>query len=645
MRGLARFRGGSRRAVVIKALLLGLLGLQGLLAMAAWHPAAAAAAPDAPSAPTALIAGWKPIGPPDGATVQALAFAPSKPAVVYAGLAGGGVQRSDDGGATWRPASFGLGNPVVNSLAVDPTNPDAVYAATQLGFFRSVDGGQSWHTSSPVSGLRAHAVAVDPAQPQIVFLGTVKGLFRSDNRGAAWQLLTVGLIPPNAFDFEVVALATDAVHPSQLYAAHIGVHDGIHKTVNGGRVWVPLRRIRVDALAVDPVQDSIVWAAGDDGVWNSTDGGQKFKKVRVEPAHALLIDPFDHARVYAANAQDVQVTTDGGQTWQTLPAGPLPGGGALTLAADPASPGTLLAGTIGAGVYRSTDGGATWTASGVGLINTAVAGVAVDGTDAALFAAGAAGIYRSEDGGASWDLTVLGGGSAVAIAGAPSQPSTLYAAIVSPSQIVRTKDGGDTWQTVSTVVASSLAVSLDDPATVFAATAQGLMKSADGGATWTTAFNGPVNRVVADPVDPASIYLFIFGQLWGSRDGGATWSRLLTKGDLLGIAIGRDTPRTILVSGDQSLFGSTNGGRTWSVLQTGLTLPFALAVDPQNSRFLYLGSQIGVEQSTDGGATWHLFNAGLYARGFNQLLFDPNDPFRLYAATAAAGVFIFELPH
>src|SRR5258708_4338417 len=241
-----------RRGGAIATVLLGLLGL------VAWHPQAAA---------VGVIGAWSPIGPPDGATVQALAFAPSNSSIVYAGLAGGGVQRSDDGGATWRPASFGISNPVVNALAVDPTNPDAVYAGTQIGLFRSIDGGKHWQTSSPVNALKVHTIAVDPAHPRVVYVGTAMGIYRSANGGAAWKLLTVGLIPPFQFDFAVVALAIDPADPKQIYAAHIGVRDGLHKTVDGGRVWVALRRVRVAALAVDPVHDSTVAAARDDRAW------------------------------------------------------------------------------------------------------------------------------------------------------------------------------------------------------------------------------------------------------------------------------------------------------------------------------------------------------------------------------------------
>src|SRR6202158_3824032 len=605
-----------------------------LLGLAAWHPRAAA------------VGAWTPIGPPDGGTVRALAIAPGNFSFVYAGLAGGGVQRSDDLGNTWRPASFGLKNPLVNAVAVDPTNPEVVYAGTQVGCFRSIDGGSHWQTSSPVNGLKVHTIAIDPAHPQTVFTGTAKGIYRSDDGGARWKLLTVGLIPPNAFDFEVVALAIDPVNPRQIYAAHIGVRDGLHKTVDGGRTWVTLRRLRVDALAVDPVHDSTVWAAGDDGVWRSTTGGLTWVKVRVEPAHVLLVSPFNPTILYAANAQDLQFTADAGKTWQTLPAGPRPGG-AFALAAHSSLPGQLLAGTTGAGVYRSTDGGTTWTASGQGLVNTAVAEVALDDTDSAVFVAEASGIHRTLDGGAHWDVTSFSGAAAVSVTDAPSDPRTLYAAI-GPGTVARTVDGGGSWQTVSSLQASSLAVALDDAATLYAATPQALMKSTDGGVTWTAVFEGAgrqVDKVVIDPLDPAVVYLINQDRLWKSSDRGSNWELLLSDGGLIGIAIGRSSPRTILVSDSQSVFGSADGGETWSVLATQRLFPAALAVDPRDPRILFIGSGDGVERSLDGGRNWRPFNLGLYARGLQQLLFDPGDFQRLYAGSWAAGLFVFDFAH
>lgn len=601
-----------------------------LVGQAAWHPAAAA------------VGAWSPIGPPGGGTVTAVAFAPSDASRVYAGLAGGAVQRSDDGGVTWRPSSFGISNPLVHTLAVDPADPDKVFAGTQRGFFRSADGGSSWLTSSPVNALKVHAIAVDPARPRVIYVGTDKGIYRSDDGGARWLQLTVGLIPTVGFDFEVVVLAMDPVAPAEIYAAHIGVRDGLNKTVNGGRSWATLRSFMIDALAVDPVDDTTVWAAGNDGVFKSADGGHTWTKVRLEPAHVLLFDPFGTGRLYAANPQDLQVTTDGGASWQTLGAGSLPGG-ALSLAADPSQPGRLLAGTAAAGVYGSADHGQSWAASGQGLVNQPAAAVALDDVDAAIFVAAPGGIYRTLDGGATWGLATFAGLDCSAVVTAPSDPRTVYA--VAPGSIAHSLDGGAGWQVASGVQAIDLAVALDDPATVYAATADGLMKSTDGGTHWTTVFKQPVFTVAIDPLAPAVVYLLSFNQLWRSADRGDTWTMLLSDGPLLGLAIGHDAPRTILVSDPQSVFGSTDGGKTWSVLARQRLLPLALAVDPLNPMNLYIGSEAGVERSTDGGAHWSLFNRGLYARGLNQLLFDPNDPFRLYAASAAAGVFVFDFAH
>src|SRR5690349_12245020 len=73
---------------------------------------------------------WTPLGPPDGASVPALAFDPKNPNIAYASVQGGGVFKSLDGGRTWSLSSTGLYGPFVNALAVDPVDPERVYAGT-----------------------------------------------------------------------------------------------------------------------------------------------------------------------------------------------------------------------------------------------------------------------------------------------------------------------------------------------------------------------------------------------------------------------------------------------------------------------------------------------------------------------------------
>src|SRR5512135_3396669 len=97
--------------------------------------------------------GW--IGP-DGGTIVALAIDPSNPQTVYAGSYGSGVFKSLDGGTTWQAASQGLTNLYIYSLAIDPTHPATVYAGTYRSqVYKSEDGGKTWHWSG--NGMQASA--------------------------------------------------------------------------------------------------------------------------------------------------------------------------------------------------------------------------------------------------------------------------------------------------------------------------------------------------------------------------------------------------------------------------------------------------------------------------------------------------------
>jgi photosystem II stability/assembly factor-like uncharacterized protein len=606
-----------------------------LLGLGAYRPAAAG------------IHRWTPIGPPAESRVLSLVMAPSNGRIVYAGLAEGGVERSDDGGASFRPASFGLGDPYVAALAVDPHDPDRVYAGTPSGLYRSADGGATWQSARPVLPLPVHFLATDPRRSGTVYAGTENGIYRSLDGGVRWQLLTGGL-PLPIFHFDVTALAVDPLRPRRLFMAHFGYHAQIHASTDGGTTWFSLRLAVVHALAVDPVHDGTVWAASTDGVLKSTDGGQHWTLVRGVQGQSLAIDPTAPDTIYVGTADGVERTRDGGATWANAGSG-LPGGPVYALVPDPSSPGHLLAATQGAGVYRSDDRGDHWRPGGRGLVNTFVAAMAIAASPSALFVGGPGyGILRSLDRGASWSQ-VLAGGSIGAIVVAPADERTIYAQSLLSQALVRSSDGGSSWETASTVVVGALAVDPADPVTVYATTPRGLEKSTDGGATWSVVFQGSVFDVAADPLTPGTVYLVTGLDVWRSRDGGGTWRKLLTGGVptihahlLRRVFVAATTPRTIFAADEEKVAGSFDGGRNWRLLVGDRENPLAFAVDPLDPGVLYLGTELGVEQSTDGGQTWRRFDRGLYGRGLTQLLFDPLDPGRLYAATSGAGVFAYD---
>src|SRR6185295_5413723 len=119
-----------------------------------------------------------------------------------------------------------------------------------------------------------------------------------------------------------------------------------------------------------------------------------------------------------------------------------------TIAAHPSAPGRLYAGTDGAGVFQSTDGGASWSAWNTGLNNLNVSAIAV--APPSIYAATGEGIFRSREAEASWEAVNSGltDRAISAMAAQPGEPAELFAATQS-AKIFHTRDGGSTWSETS----------------------------------------------------------------------------------------------------------------------------------------------------------------------------------------------------
>jgi hypothetical protein len=160
-------------------------------------------------APQTGTAQWELVGPTNvGGRMTSIVCAPKKPNTIWAGAAGGGVWKSDDGGQHWRGLWHSQPTLNIGSLAVDPTNPSIVYCGTGeanlsadsypvVGIFRSIDGGESWHILAPadLAGIptRIGCLVVDPFDATHICLGGVThttdgidGLFVSRNGGISW---------------------------------------------------------------------------------------------------------------------------------------------------------------------------------------------------------------------------------------------------------------------------------------------------------------------------------------------------------------------------------------------------------------------------------------------------------------------------
>jgi hypothetical protein len=222
---------------------------------------------------------WVPIGPSpiaqsgrqDNGLTTAIAVNPNNPNIIYQGTAGGGVWRTQNGGATWTPIfdrqiSLGVGEH--SALAIDPNDTSVIYvgtsgrgrvgAATPAGLFKSTDGGASFVQvgSGYPAGNTGNAtqffndwinvIIVDPADSQTIYLASATGVFRSTNGGLDWFRGTDN----NGVNIngDVRSLVLDTSSPAGnariLYAGITNTppttNDGVFQSTDGGQNWAPI---------------------------------------------------------------------------------------------------------------------------------------------------------------------------------------------------------------------------------------------------------------------------------------------------------------------------------------------------------------------------------------------------------------------
>jgi len=428
----------------------------------------------------------------------------------------------------------------------------------------------------------------------------------------------------------VCALATA---PSDPFVVYAGLQDGgVYRSSNGGATWsLASKGLGISiacSLAVDPVRPAAVWLVAAGRLFKTEDGGATWRSVArpvaSEPVDQVAIAPGRPATVYAtSDGGGVFKTRDGGATWTSLPGSPS-GWYFTLLTVDPANPGTLYASSHG--LYRSTDGGATWALLwDAADFDDAALAVAVDPRHPRrLYLSALSGFFRSADGGATW-TPVPGPQQATSLAISPDSPSTIYAATYTQG-IFRSPDGGASWQAARRGLSRSEAtVVTATPRSVVAATADGAFASFDRGASWHAGRGMKAGTVMtldllARDRQPLRIYADTVYHGWLTTvDGGASWQHLGPRtphhgyaGGLLAVVPG--DPETLYLASNV-FYRSLDGGRRWSSsVMPRCLYPQSLAVDPFDPATLYLQGAYPSAQgcfgacvfskSTDAGETW-----------------------------------------
>ncbi len=363
----------------------------------------------------------------------------------------------------------------------------------------------------------------------------------------------------------------------------------------------------------------------------------------------MAADPNNASTLYASILYGpLYKTTDGGATWSQLPLS-VPSMntiGAVTV--DPTHSSVVYAAWYG--IAKSTNGGATWS----GFSNPAayIGTIVVDPTNPSLVYAGGNGygIYKSTNGGGTWNPanTGLTNNGVFAIVMAPGTPQTLYAA-TDGGGVFKSTDGAATWAPANSGLANLGTRGLTvDPATgtLYAATAgSGVYKSTDGAASWTAAglAGGNLSEIFADSF--GNLYATDYSSgLFTSPDGGTTWPSIsagLGGNDVNAIAPSPAASGALHVgTTNGGIFGTTNNGTTWTAQNLGLGSHLTVgsqAVDPASPSTLYAGGADGLYKSTDSGANWT--KIAFSGSTVNSVIADASlSPTRLYTSVWGSGV-------
>jgi photosystem II stability/assembly factor-like uncharacterized protein len=629
----------------------------------------------ASAAPLLAVDGtWHVLGP-DGAPVYDVAFQPGNPQVMYASVSGG-VFKSRDGGATWAWSGAGLEQlSQTFNLALDPNRPETVYVAQSVGIYKSVDGGLTWRSTRRPA---AHAVAVHPRFGGKVFAATEDGLFRSSNGGGTWMRLTQGL--PASYRATLVSF--DPSSERRLYAVvqnHNTQEWGVFKSTDEGGQWRPihggpLRERRTLSLAIDPRAPQTLYAGTEGGVvYKSTNGGAIWRATGLTKAGfiwALEAHPRLSGILYAGTAIGLFRTQDGGATWTRISQGIPAGEAVFAVAFSPSSAKTVYAGVATpfeqAGVFKSVNGGLSWTFSGRGLSGLLIESLAVDPDDPHTLWVVANDVpFRSTDRGRTW--TRVGFGHRVGnvrakrVAVNPRDGSNIL--LMLPNGFLqRSHDGGRTWEdaghpNVAPFGNATIVFDPQTPSTIYIA-GIGIAKSTDGGTTWTLLPGEPSDMVLFDleisPSSPSTLYGTGGGGSAGPRvvrstDGGATWTRIEqgippSSTDIVsGLAVDPLVATTVYAIRNEKVYKTVNGGASWSVFSDFFPERFvsALAISPFPSGLLYVGVDTDRVEEIEANGSREPLGTSLRRALYTILAVDPNDPCRIYAGTSTWGLLAF----
>jgi len=504
---------------------------------------------------------WRLVGPFRGGWATCAAGIPDQPRTYYFGAAGGGVWKTDDAGRTWNSIFDRESTASIGALAIAPSDPNVLYVGTgqiQIrydissgdGVYRSDDGGKSWKRAGLSATKAIGRIWIDPRDARVALVAALGHIYG-----------------PNR-------------------------ERGVFRTEDGGKSWTQTLFVDENTgaadLAADPENSAILYAS----VWQ-----------------ARNYPWLSYFEPVAGPGSGLYKSTDGGRSWKRLSGAGWPSGelGRIGLAAAPGgrvwalvdASGRRGSGSSPSGLYRSEDGGSSWTRVNAtpGLASSYMNRVTIDPANRDVVYVTGQSIRRSEDGGATFRF----------FKGAP---------------------GGDDYH--------FLWINPKHPELMVTACDQGTVVSENGGKTWSSWYNQPTGQFYHAETDARFPYRIYSGQqdsgtvgIASRGDYGAVTYRewhpvggeergwdvpdpadpLIVYGTGLGGNITRYDARTGQVRNVSPSVESTYGRRPTEVRYRYSWIS-PLVVSPRPPHALYFGSQY-LFRSTDSGQSWETISPDL----------------------------------
>lgn len=542
-------------------------------------------------------AAWKPLGKddwtsrsynPGNGRINTVRVDPNDPNTIYIGTPSGGAWKTTDGGMNWSPISDDLTVLGVTDIVINPLNSNTVYIATGdgfgndtygLGVLVSHDAGQTWNTTGfstfRLQDVVSRRMVMNPLDTNTLIVATDVGLLKTNDAGATW----VNVLSGNIRNVKYRPQDTSIVYAST---------DQFYRSTDGGNTFSIVTSgissaffINRIEIAVTPADSNLVYLvagsqadASFQGLYRSTNAGASFTRMSTSPN-------------ILAGAQSGNGT--GGQSWYDL-----------AIAASDVNANEIYVGGIN--VWKSTNGGTSWSIashwvypSTVGYTHADIH--ALEWYNGKIYCGSDGGIFYSSNNGSSWNNISSGLGISQYYKMAQTEQDSNVLMAGAQDNGCNYRDISGNWYHVLGADGMTVEIDPTNVNTIYYAWQNGGIQRS---------YNAGISRN------------YISGTILNQENGAWVTPFLIDPNSSI-----------TLYAGFENIWKSTNRGTTWSKISnfSGSSTIRQLKVAPSNSSYIYTCTNDNrIRRTTNGGTTWSFINTGLPTRAISDIEIHPQHP-------------------